>query len=187
MYIYLYKNIKIMISYTRKLDTYLQEEDDFMRAKAILQDLFGKTLKRIEKQPNHTPIDLRFTASTLTQECHYAVELKRNSFKYIETNPNLPLLVNKYISMKGNVRDDEKLMMMFMSDSMYVIYDIGEIARKPLCELDMRIWTIPLENYSTRDIGKIPQPTIWLPLSDMKVSGMTTVQKDPSRGQETAL
>lgn len=151
-----------------------QEDRDYEKAREILEDLFQGHITRIEKQPSGTSVDLRFTAETKSHVERYAVELKRNSFKYIEKNPNLPLLMTKYISMKSGVRDGEKLMMMFMSDDTYAIYDIGELEKKPLQDLDIRSWLIPLENYSTRVINeRVPQPTIWMPLSDIKVSGHT--------------
>lgn len=151
------------------------ESEDFQRTREILERLFQGRLRNLRPTTSGTSVDLRFEAvNKKGKVIKYAVEIKRNNGKYI-SNKTLPLLFTKYISMKKEQKEGERLIEIFLLPTMFVVFDIDKIVTNvPLKDLNVSNWNIPLENYSTRDDSiKVQQPTIWLPTDKCSISGYT--------------
>ena len=151
------------------------ESEDFQRTSEILERLFQGRLRNLRPTTSGTSVDLRFEAvNKKGKVIKYAVEIKRNNGKYIN-NKTLPLLFTKYISMKKEQKEGERLIEIFLLPTMFIVFDIDKIVTNvPLKDLNMTNWNIPLENYSTRKSNeRIPQPTIWLSTDKCSISGYT--------------
>lgn len=151
------------------------ESEDFQRTSEILERLFQGRLRNLRPTTSGTSVDLRFEAvNKKGKVIKYAVEIKRNNGKYIR-NKTLPLLFTKYISMKKEQKEGERLIEIFLLPTMFIVFDIDKIVTNvPLKDLNVSNWNIPLENYSTRDDSiKVQQPTIWLPTDKCSISGYT--------------
>lgn len=151
------------------------ESEDFQRTSEILERLFQGRLRNLRPTTSGTSVDLRFEAvNKKGKVIKYAVEIKRNNGKYI-SNKTLPLLFTKYISMKKEQKEGERLIEIFLLPTMFVVFDIDKIVTNvPLKDLNVSNWNIPLENYSTRMRNeRIQQPTIWLPTDKCSISGYT--------------
>lgn len=151
------------------------ESEDFQRTSEILERLFQGRLRNLIPTTSGTSVDLRFEAvNKKGKVIKYAVEIKRNNGKYIN-NKTLPLLFTKYISMKKEQKEGERLIEIFLLPTMFVVFDIDKIVTNvPLKDLNIANWNIPLENYSTRDDNiKVQQPTIWLDTDKCSISGFT--------------
>ena len=164
-----------MIEYTNIQMMSRCESEDFQRTREILERLFQGRLRNLRPTTSGTSVDLRFEAvNKKGKVIKYAVEIKRNNGKYIN-NKTLPLLFTKYISMKKEQKEGERLIEIFLLPTMFVVFNIDKIVTNvPLKDLNVSNWNIPLENYSTRMMNeKIPQPTIWLPTDKCSISGYT--------------
>lgn len=164
-----------MIEYTNIQMMSRCESEDFLRTREILERLFQGRLRNLRPTTSGTSVDLRFEAvNKKGKVIKYAVEIKRNNGKYI-SNKTLPLLFTKYISMKKEQKEGERLIEIFLLPTMFVVFDIDKIVTNvPLKDLNVSNWNIPLENYSTRMMNeRIPQPTIWLPTDKCSISGYT--------------
>lgn len=163
-----------MIKYTNIELMSRCESEDFKRTSDILERLFQGRLMNLRPTPSGTSVDLRFEAvNKKGKVIKYAVEIKRNNGKYI-SNKTLPLLFTKYISMMKERKEGERLIEIFLLPTMFIVFDIDKIVTNvPLKDLNMTNWLIPLENYSTRESVKVPQPTIWLPTDKCSISGYT--------------
>lgn len=164
-----------MIEYTNIQMMSRCESEDFQMAREILERLFQGRLRNLRPTTSGTSVDLRFEAvNKKGKVIKYAVEIKRNNGKYIN-NKTLPLLFTKYISMKKEQKEGERLIEIFLLPTMFVVFDIDKIVTNvPLKDLNVSNWNIPLENYSTRMMNeRIPQPTIWLPTDKCSISGYT--------------
>lgn len=164
-----------MIEYTNIQMMSRSESEDFQRTREILERLFQGRLRNLRPTTSGTSVDLRFEAvNKKGKVIKYAVEIKRNNGKYI-SNKTLPLLFTKYISMKKEQKEGERLIEIFLLPTMFVVFDIDKIVTNvPLKDLNVSNWNIPLENYSTRDDSiKVQQPTIWLPTDKCSISGYT--------------
>ena len=151
------------------------ESEDFQRTRDILENLFQGRLRNLRPTTSGTSVDLRFEAvNKKGKVIKYAVEIKRNNGKYIN-NKTLPLLFTKYISMKKEQKEGERLIEIFLLPTMFIVFDIDKIVTNvPLKDLNIANWNIPLENYSTRKSNeRIPQPTIWLSTDKCSISGYT--------------
>lgn len=164
-----------MIEYTNIQMMSRCESEDFQRTREILERLFQGRLRNLRPTTSGTSVDLRFEAvNKKGKVIKYAVEIKRNNGKYI-SNKTLPLLFTKYISMKKEQKEGERLIEIFLLPTMFVVFDIDKIVTNvPFKDLNVSNWNIPLENYSTRMRNeRIPQPTIWLPTDKCSISGYT--------------
>lgn len=164
-----------MIKYTNIELMSRCESEDFQRTSEILERLFQGRLRNLRPTPSGTSVDLRFEAvNKKGKVIRYAVEIKRNNGKYI-SNKTLPLLFTKYISMKKEQKEGERLIEIFLLPTMFIVFDIDKIVTNvPLKDLNIANWNIPLENYSTRDDSiKVQQPTIWLDTDKCSISGFT--------------
>ena len=163
-----------MIKYTNIELMSRSESEDFQRTRVILERLFQGRLRNLRPTPSGTSVDLRFEAvNKKGKVIKYAVEIKRNNGKYI-SNKTLPLLFTKYISMMKERKEGERLIEIFLLPTMFIVFDIDKIVTNvPLKDLNMTNWLIPLENYSTRESVKVPQPTIWLNTDKCSISGYT--------------
>lgn len=164
-----------MIEYTNIQMMSRCESEDFQRTREILERLFQGRLRNLRPTTSGTSVDLRFEAvNKKGKVIKYAVEIKRNNGKYISTK-TLPLLFTKYISMKKEQKEGERLIEIFLLPTMFIVFDIDKIVTNvPLKDLNVSNWNIPLENYSTRMMNeRIPQPTIWLPTDKCSISGYT--------------
>ena len=163
-----------MIKYTNIELMSRSESEDFQRTRVILERLFQGRLRNLIPTPSGTSVDLRFEAvNKKGKVIKYAVEIKRNNGKYI-SNKTLPLLFTKYISMMKERKEGERLIEIFLLPTMFIVFDIDKIVTNvPLKDLNMTNWLIPLENYSTRESVKVPQPTIWLNTDKCSISGYT--------------
>ena len=164
-----------MIEYTNIQMMSRCESEDFQRTREILERLFQGRLRNLRPTTSGTSVDLRFEAvNKKGKVIKYAVEIKRNNGKYI-SNKTLPLLFTKYISMKKEQKEGERLIEIFLLPTMFIVFDIDKIVTNvPLKDLNIANWNIPLENYSTRKSNeRIPQPTIWLSTDKCSISGYT--------------
>lgn len=164
-----------MIEYTNIQMMSRCESEDFQRTREILERLFQGRLRNLRPTTSGTSVDLRFEAvNKKGKVIKYAVEIKRNNGKYI-SNKTLPLLLTKYISMKKEQKEGERLIEIFLLPTMFIVFDIDKIVTNvPFKDLNVSNWNIPLENYSTRMMNeRIPQPTIWLPTDKCSISGYT--------------
>lgn len=164
-----------MIEYTNIQMMSRCESEDFQRTREILERLFQGRLRNLRPTTSGTSVDLRFEAvNKKGKVIKYAVEIKRNNGKYI-SNKTLPLLFTKYISMKKEQKEGERLIEIFLLPTMFVVFNIDKIVTNvPLKDLNVSNWNIPLENYSTRMMNeRIQQPTIWLPTDKCSISGYT--------------
>lgn len=164
-----------MIEYTNIQMMSRCESEDFQRTREILERLFQGRLRNLRPTTSGTSVDLRFEAvNKKGKVIKYAVEIKRNNGKYI-SNKTLPLLFTKYISMKKEQKEGERLIEIFLLPTMFIVFDIDKIVTNvPLKDLNVSNWNIPLENYSTRMMNeRIQQPTIWLPTDKCSISGYT--------------
>lgn len=151
------------------------ESEDFQRTSEILERLFQGRLRNLRPTTSGTSVDLRFEAvNKKGKVIKYAVEIKRNNGKYIN-NKTLPLLFTKYISMKKEQKEGERLIEIFLLPTMFIVFDIDKVITDiPMKDLKMTNWLIPLENYSTRMRNeRISQPTIWLDTDKCSISGFT--------------
>lgn len=150
------------------------ESEDFQRTSDILERLFQGRLRNLRPTPSGTSVDMRFEAvSKKGKVIKYAVEIKRNNGKYI-SNKTLPLKVDKYISMMKERKNDERLIIIYLLPNSFICFNVDKVITDiPMKDLNMTNWLIPLENYSTRESVKVPQPTIWLPTDKCSISGYT--------------
>ena len=163
-----------MIKYTNIELMSRCESEDFQRTSDILERLFQGRLRNLRPTPIGTSVDLRFEALNKNGKViKYAVEIKRNNGKYI-SNKTLPLKVDKYISMQKERKQDERLIIIYLLPNSFICFNVDKVITDiPMKDLNMTNWLIPLENYSTRDIVKVPQPTIWLNTDKCSISGYT--------------
>ena len=150
------------------------ESEDFQRTSEILERLFQGRLRNLRPTTSGTSVDLRFEAvNKKGKVIKYAVEIKRNNGKYI-SNKTLPLKVDKYISMQKERKQDERLIIIYLLPNSFICFNVDKVITDiPMKDLNMTNWLIPLENYSTRDSVKVPQPTIWLNTDKCSISGYT--------------
>lgn len=163
-----------MIKYTNIELMSKCESEDFQRTSDILERLFQGRLRNLRPTPSGTSVDMRFEASNKKGKViKYAVEIKRNNGKYI-SNKTIPLKVDKYISMMKERKNDERLIIIYLLPNSFICFNVDKVITDiPMKDLNMTNWLIPLENYSTRDCIKVPQPTIWLPTDKCSISGYT--------------
>ena len=164
-----------MIKYTNIELMSRCESEDFQRTSDILERLFQGRLRNLRPTPSGTSVDLRFEAlNKKGKVIKYAVEIKRNNGKYISSNKTLPLKVDKYISMQKERKQDERLIIIYLLPNSFICFNVDKVITDiPMKDLNMTNWLIPLENYSTRDSVKVPQPTIWLNTDKCSISGYT--------------
>ena len=163
-----------MIKYTNIELMSRCESEDFQRTSDILERLFQGRLRNLRPTPSGTSVDLRFEALNKNGKViKYAVEIKRNNGKYI-SNKTLPLKVDKYISMQKERKQDERLIIIYLLPNSFICFNVDKVITDiPMKDLNMTNWLIPLENYSTRESVKVPQPTIWLNTDKCSISGYT--------------
>ena len=163
-----------MIKYTNIELMSRWESEDFQLTSDILERLFQGRLRNLRPTPSGTSVDLRFEALNKNGKViKYAVEIKRNNGKYI-SNKTLPLKVDKYISMQKERKQDERLIIIYLLPNSFICFNVDKVITDiPMKDLNMTNWLIPLENYSTRDSVKVPQPTIWLNTDKCSISGYT--------------
>lgn len=163
-----------MIKYTNIELMSRCESEDFQRTSDILEKLFQGRLRNLRPTPSGTSVDLRFEATNKKGKViKYAVEIKRNNGKYI-SNKTLPLKVDKYISMQKERKQDERLIIIYLLPNSFICFNVDKVITDiPMKDLNMTNWLIPLENYSTRENVKVPQPTIWLNTDKCSISGYT--------------
>ena len=163
-----------MIEYTNIQMMSRCESEDFQRTSEILERLFQGRLRNLRPTTSGTSVDLRFEAvNKKGNVIKYAVEIKRNNGKYI-SNKTLPLLLTKYISMQKERKQDERLIIIYLLPNSFICFNVDKVITDiPMKDLNITNWLIPLQNYSTRENVKVPQPTIWLNTDKCSISGYT--------------
>ena len=163
-----------MIEYTNIQMMSRCESEDFQRTSEILERLFQGRLRNLRPTTSGTSVDLRFEAvNKKGKVIKYAVEIKRNNGKYI-SNKTLPLLLTKYISMQKERKQDERLIIIYLLPNSFICFNVDKVITDiPMKDWNITNWLIPLENYSTRENVKVPQPTIWLNTDKCSISGYT--------------
>ena len=136
-----------------------QEVKDFEIAKEAIERVFKGAKIRVEKEPEYSHTDLRFTATTSNCEKYYNVELKernRGSDEYDE----VPLKISKYIDILNSTRDDENAFIFYIMPNEIWIFNLSKL---DLNKVRLVNWEIKSVQYSENS-RIIRTPTMFIPL-----------------------
>lgn len=147
----------------------IQEMADYNCAKNIIEKLFGKKLMGTDKLEQFSPVDMTFSACTLTQVNKYCLEIKSTPKRTYLTEGFI-LKVSKYISVMQWARQNgHKAFIIYLCTdlSTYYIFDLSSLT---LSMDNLQLLNLKVRQYE-QDSPMVQTAVIKLNAADAILSG----------------